>query len=116
MSQLRLHIEQQDQTAIIRCVGRLTLDEEAQVLRKALRDVMQPQVIIDLSQVSQIDGSGIGVLVEAARARSAQQRSLRIGPSTPFLCAVFEVVGLRSILLERAELGHHHNGYWAESA
>ncbi len=79
--------------------GEIDLDA-APELRAAIAEAgasEQRSVLLDLSQVTFIDSSGIGVLVEAAQSAEAGGHELRI-IGCPAIDRVIEITGLRERL------------------
>ena len=101
---LRLRTKQSDGTDIVEVSGELEM-HAAPELRAELQRVcalenasQKPRVLIDLSQVSFIDSTGIGVLVGGLkRAREAGGALVLVCP-VPRLRRVFEITGLLQAL------------------
>lgn len=51
-------------------------------------------LVVDLSEVTFIDSTAIGALVEAGRARAAAGGRLQIGPRSALVARVLQLVGL----------------------
>jgi anti-sigma B factor antagonist len=65
---VKLNIRQVGEITVLDLAGRITLGEGSSTLRDALKDVLakgQKKVLLNLSEVSYIDSSGIGELVSA---------------------------------------------------
>jgi len=61
---LTLHVENVGEVAIIECEGRIVQSDAALKLREAVRLESDARIIVlDLSQVSAIEGGGLGMLV-----------------------------------------------------
>src|SRR5277367_4867709 len=61
---LTLHVENVGDVAIIECEGRIVQSDAALKLREAVRLESDARIIVlDLSQVSAIEGGGLGMLV-----------------------------------------------------
>ena len=97
---LRLRTTQNDGADIVEVSGELEM-HAAHELRTELQRVCaveKPRVLIDLSQVSFIDSTGIGVLVGGLkRAREASGALVLVCP-TPRLRRIFEITGLLQAL------------------
>ncbi len=97
---LRLRTKQVEGTEIVEVSGELEM-HAAPELRAELQRVCageKPSVLIDLSQVSFIDSTGIGVLVGGLkRAREAGGALVLVCP-VPRLRRIFEITGLLQAL------------------
>ncbi len=64
MLQLELDPRSGERTAIIRCTGRIVFHEEAKLLAESVRALIEryDQVVLDLSQVRDVDSAGLGTL------------------------------------------------------
>ena len=86
MMDLNLSIQRHDDRALIQIGGEVDLATCPQ-LRAALVELVDRgfhQLIVDLEQVSFLDCTGIGVLVDALRHAQAHNGSLRlVGPRPP---------------------------------
>ena len=61
---LTTDIARKGNTTIVRCVGRIVVGEELSKLRDAvLCELNKQTIVLDLTEVEAIDGSGIGLLV-----------------------------------------------------
>jgi anti-sigma B factor antagonist len=80
--------------------GELDSDEAPAFDRvlEELRAAGAREIVIDLSELSFIDSSGISVLVGAARACSAERGTLVVASPTPHVRRVFEIVSLSELM------------------
>jgi len=65
---VKLNTRQIGEVTVLDLAGRITLGEGSSTLRDALKDVVakgQKKILLNLSEVSYIDSSGIGELVSA---------------------------------------------------
>jgi anti-sigma B factor antagonist len=106
---LSIQVTHSDREAVISLSGRVTIDSSPG-LRKELHALLgqqsPPTLIVDLSELSYIDCSGIATLVEALRiARQSdtklQLRGLRDGPRH-----LLEVTGLLHLFDTNGEMHH----------
>ena len=106
---LSIQVTHSGREAVISLSGRVTIDSSPG-LRKELHALLgqqsPPTLIVDLSELSYIDCSGIATLVEALRiARQSdtklQLRGLRDGPRH-----LLEVTGLLQLFDTNGEMGH----------
>jgi len=97
---LRTYVTSDNKANVLEVRGEVDLHNAAQ-LRSQLHDlcnVTKPQVIVDLSQVSFIDSTGIGVLVGALkRAREASGDMIIVGAKDR-VHRIFEITGLLGAL------------------
>ena len=106
---LSIQVTNSDGEAVICLGGRVTIDSSPglrQQLHALLSQPSPPTLIVDLSDLSYIDCSGIGTLIEALRiARQhhtkLQLRGLRDGPRH-----LLEVTGLLRLFDKNGEMGH----------
>ena len=80
--------------------GELDFDEAPSFGRvlEELRADGEHEVIVDLSDLTFIDSSGISVLVGAARATAAEQGTLVVAAPTPHVQRVFDIVNLSELV------------------
>ena len=80
--------------------GELDFDEAPTFARvlESLRADGEREVVVDLSDLTFIDSSGISVLVLAARAAAADEGMLVIASPTPHVQRVFDIVKLAEIV------------------
>ena len=106
---LSIQVTHSDREAVISLSGRVTIDSSP-VLRKQLLALLSrqspPTLIVDLSELSYIDCSGIATLVEALRIAhqrhtNLQLRGLRDGPRH-----LLEVTGLLHLFDTNGEMDH----------
>ena len=72
---LRIDIQSWDDVATLRCAGRLVFGVETEMLRTMVQSRPEAGVRINLSQVEQIDASGLGLLVELQNWAESTRRS-----------------------------------------
>jgi len=74
---LRVHVENIGEMAVIECEGRIVRSEAALKLRQAvLAQRLARIIVLDLSEVSAIEGGGLGMLVSLQR--WAQDHDIRL--------------------------------------
>lgn len=81
---------------VVRLAGRVELDTVPEFLR-ALRAEQAPAVILDLSDVSYLDSSGVGALIQTySSLRKAERRLALVAPSDR-VQAVLEVTRVHKL-------------------
>ena len=78
---IKLSSRQVGDVSVIDAVGRITLGEGSSALRDMLRDMVakgQKKILLNLSEVSYIDSSGIGELVSGFTTVTNQGGSLKL--------------------------------------
>jgi anti-anti-sigma factor len=95
-------IERQADTISVRPEGDLALETIA-VLREVLRNVVAGQeggaIDVDMSAVTFLDSSGIGVLIAAQRAAAARGTRLMLVDPGPMIRMVLQIASLEQILV-----------------
>ena len=73
------------------------------LLQEALVPHVAPgnKVVLDFSQVTLLDSSGIGVVLKAHRALADVEGSLVVRDPTPTTLRVLEITGLQDLLVEQ---------------
>jgi anti-sigma B factor antagonist len=86
--------------SVVALRGELDFDEAPSFGRvlEELRADGERKVVVDLSDLTFIDSSGISVLVGAARASAAEQGMLVVAAPTPHVQRVFDIVNLSELL------------------
>jgi anti-sigma B factor antagonist len=89
-----------EEVKVVALRGELDFDEApafGRVLEELRTDGAQ-KVVVDLSELTFIDSSGISVLVTAARAASAARGTLVIASPIPHVRRVFDIVNLSELM------------------
>ena len=97
---LQLRTYQQGEASVVEVGGDIELSNASQ-LRADLRSVCEQEpchVIVDMSQVSFIDSTGIGVLVGALKRTRENNGSFALICPQPRVRRVFEITGLLQAL------------------
>jgi len=97
---LDITVEQGEERAIVRLHGRLVIDSSPD-LRDRLLAMLQGQppktIIVDLTEVSFTDASGIATLLEALKVARSRQVTLCLKGLQGRVVRFFEVTGLLSV-------------------
>ncbi len=96
---LLVKIQNLEDGVLLRCSGRIVAGEELNILRSvALAHLDRKEIVLDLANVSSMDGAGIGMLAFLqGRTRSTGLR-LRIQNPSPRVRQLLELTNLDSVL------------------
>ena len=96
---MNVNTERRGDTLIVRPVGRLSDTANQQVLRHHVLAMANDarHVVVDLSDVTGVDSSGIGELASAHAAAANRQLPLVLAGVPPAVVRVLEITNLRSI-------------------
>ena len=96
---LVVNIHNLDEGVLLRCTGRIVAGEEVNILRSvALAHSDRKQIVLDLANVSALDGAGIGMLAFLqGRVRSHGLR-LRIQNPSAHVRELLELTNLDSVI------------------
>jgi anti-sigma B factor antagonist len=96
---LVVNIENYGDTSVFRCVGRLVAGEEVASLKRAVLCHQDSKtVILDFSQVSTLDGAGMGLLAFFAGWTRVMGVTLKIMSPTVHVRRLLEMTNLDSVL------------------
>lgn len=96
---LLLKIQTLGNTVVLRCVGRLIRGEELNLLRTtALGCSDSKMLILDLTDLSSIDGGGLGLLASLEQWAQDKGLHLRVQNPSPIVRQVLKVTNLDSVL------------------
>jgi len=90
---LRILIELEGEHTVCRLAGELD-SINAPRLRTVLGELIDTEVVVDLSGLEFIDSSGLGVLVGALKRFDAAGHRLRLRAPTTAIARVFSITGL----------------------
>ena len=91
---LRLHIENLDDLAVIACEGRIVRSEAAFQLREAVNSLSDARtIVLDLSEVSAVEGGGLGMLLYLRRWALDHDIELKLFNPRPLVRDRLELVG-----------------------
>jgi anti-sigma B factor antagonist len=95
---LAVHIEESGVTSIVALSGELDLSTIPRMEAPLMEQVLQRRaVLVDLTKVSFIDSSGIGVLIQAFNASNGIPMHVLIGPGSQ-VDRVFGIVGVAAAM------------------
>jgi anti-sigma B factor antagonist len=87
---------QRDEPAVVALLGQLDIDSACRLESTVgdLRQRLVTRIVLDLSQLSFCDSTGLSALVVAHNSLSAAGGFIRLAAPTPFLVRLLTVVGL----------------------
>ena len=91
---------------VIRLIGELDLDSaprSRESLDAAVTSASQPMVVLDLSELTFCDSSGVRVLLALHRLAAEAQRDLRIRDATSAVAQVLNLTGADRVLLTTSD-------------
>lgn len=96
---LIVNIQNVGETSLFRCIGRIVAGEEVASLKRAVLCHQNcNNVVLDLSQVSALDGSGMGLLAFFAGWTRIVGITLKVMSPTPHVRRLLELTNLDSVL------------------
>jgi anti-sigma B factor antagonist len=103
---LRIHTEEQRQTATVKCSGRLVAGD-TDVLKTHIKELLQGRncIVIDLAELSQIDSSGLGTIVGLYISAKRENCDLVL---INYNKAIRELLGLTNLLSVFEAVGRSH--------
>jgi anti-anti-sigma factor len=93
-----LEIQNDTDTTIVRCSGRIVQGDGANDMLRAVMSQASRHIQLDLSRVNAIDAGGLGALVELAKWARDANRSIQLLNPSPRVRAALETTGLSSVL------------------
>jgi len=101
-------IQRHDGTVTVVPEGDISL-ETTSVMREVLRQVVESdtgdEIDVDMSAVTFLDSSGIGMLVAAQRAAGARGKTLLLSEPGPMIKMVLEIANLQDVLVRAPAAG-----------
>ena len=96
---LSIEMEQIEDVAVLQCAGRIVRAEALRVLEDAVTSLSQSRVIVlDLSEVTTLDGGGLGTLVFLHYWTSANGIQLKLVNPSQLVRKMIELTGLTSVV------------------
>lgn len=96
---LVVNIHNLDNGVLLRCTGRIVAGEEVNILRSvALAHGDRKEIVLDLANVSTLDGAGIGMLAFLQGRVGGNGLRLRIQNPSPHVRELLELTNLDSVL------------------
>ena len=103
---MQVHSSVLPAATVLRCDGRLTM-VAAPMLKGAINEAVesgQARVVVDLSQTSFVDSSGLGALVAGLKSTRQAGGDLRIARPTPEVLTVFQLTNMDKVLRPRDDV------------
>ncbi len=96
--ELRYQIEQLHDIAVVRCSGRLVRGNPLEDFRCRLEQLEHARVLVlDLSELDQIDAGGLGVLLHLRRWGRLHSVQMKLVNPSPFVRRVLEATRLTAV-------------------
>ena len=96
---LTVSIHDLGEAAVLRCIGRIVVGEEANILRKAvLLHATKRTMVLDLARVNAIDGAGLGLVAFLEEWARASGIDLKLLNPTQRVRELLELTNLNSML------------------
>jgi anti-sigma B factor antagonist len=88
-----------DNVLIVDCKGRIVCGEETAFLRHQVRDLINenPRIVLNLGEVSYIDSSGIGTLIELYTSAKGAGGEVKLGALTQRVKDVLQITKLVTV-------------------
>ena len=95
---LKVHIERFNNSAHVKCVGRLVHGDEADLLRLTVDGLTEASIAVDLSEVESVDAAGLGTLVYLQHQFESEGRELVLLYPPDYFLRLLGLTGLDEIL------------------
>jgi anti-anti-sigma factor len=95
---LQYQVESQHDVAVVRCSGRLVRGKALDEFRRGIEGLGHLRVlVIDLSEIEQLDAGGLGTLLSLRRWTRLNAVQMKLVNPSPFLLRVLEATRLTSV-------------------
>lgn len=84
--------------AVVTITGELDLTSAEQARPVLLEALRRPIVVLDLSECTFCDSSGLRLILTAARQAATSEHTFRIAHASPAVARSFELIGLDAVL------------------
>jgi anti-anti-sigma factor len=96
--ELRYQIEQLHDVAVVRCSGRMVRGSALEDFRSRLEQLEHARVLVlDLSELDQIDAGGLGVLLQLRRWSRQHSIQMKLVNPSPFVRRILEATRLMAV-------------------
>jgi anti-anti-sigma factor len=96
--ELRYQVECQHDVAVVRCSGRLVRGTALDEFRRRLEQLEHVRIlVVDLSEVEQLDAGGLGTLLAVRRWARQHSVQMKLVNPSPFVLRVLEATRLTSV-------------------
>lgn len=96
--ELRYQVEQLHDIAVVRCSGRLVRGSALEDFLCRVEQLEHARVLVlDLSELEQIDAGGLGVLLQLRRWSLQHSIQMKLVDPSPFVLRVFEATKLTAV-------------------
>ncbi len=85
--------------SIVDCTGRIILGEESAAIRQHVKDLLseQPNIVLNLAQVTYVDSSGVGTLMSLYTSAQAAHGSIKLAGLTTRVRDLLQITKLVTI-------------------
>ncbi len=106
---MKIEVRVSEEMVILHCAGRIVQGWETAALRKAVMAQDCGRILLDLSDVIQIDAGGLGLLIELQNWAESAHRTLRFVNPTHSVRDMLATTGLNAVLsVCQDEAAAHH--------
>lgn len=96
--ELRFQVERKHDVAVVRCSGRLVRGKALDEFQRRLEQLEHPRVlVVDLSEVEQLDAGGLGTLLLVRRWTRLNNVQMKLVNPSSFVRRVLEATRLSSV-------------------
>jgi len=96
--ELRFQVEYQSGVAVVHCAGRMVRGTPLEEFRRQVEQFEQARIlIVDLSEVEQIDAGGLGTLLLIRRWSRQYSVQMKLVDPSPFVLRLLEATHLTSV-------------------
>lgn len=95
---LKVHIERFNDSALVKCVGRLVHGDEADLLRLTVDGLTEASIAVDLSEVESFDAAGLGTLVYLQHQLETEGREFVLLSPPEYFLRLLRLTGLDEVL------------------
>ena len=95
---MRVEIHTVPEAATLRCIGRIVLGVESEILRCMAESRGEACLVLDLARVHAMDAAGLGLLVELHCEALRRKRAMKIVRASRPVCTLMALTSLHSVL------------------
>ena len=96
--ELNFQVERRHDVAIVRCVGRMVRGTPLDLFRRQVEQLEHARILVlDLSEVEQVDAGGLGALLLIRRWSRQHSVQMKLVNPSPFVLRLLEATRLTSV-------------------